>query len=97
MINSEPMVGKEAAKALIISDRLNELSIDANSNLKCINEINNVLLGETNLSERSKEESKQPRQSGWFSNVIDILITLHNANIETKRELVRLHKEVIDK
>ena len=95
MINSEPMVGKEAAKALIISDRLNELSIDANSNLKCINEINNVLLGETNLSEKCKEDREQPR--GWFDHVIDVSITLHNANLEIKRELVRLHKEVIDK
>ena len=43
-MNNEPMVGKEAAKTLIINDRLNELLIDANSNLKCINETNEILL-----------------------------------------------------
>lgn len=92
-MNNEPMVGKEAAKTLIINDRLNELLIDANSNLKCINETNEILLGPTNLTEKSKEDRKQPL--GWFDNVIDISITLHNANLDIKRELVRLHKEVI--
>ena len=89
------MVGKEAAKTLLINDRLSELLINTNANLKGIIEVNGVLLGPTNLTEKSKEDRKQPR--GWFDSVIDVIITLHNSNLEIKKELVKLHKEVIDK
>lgn len=85
------MTAEKMERAEIISDRLNALSLDVKSNLNTAKQIGNFMLGPELQSE--KGEGKEPKTAGWLSNVIDMLIFIHNNNYELKKELIRIRKE----
>jgi len=80
------------AKAGVINDRLNSLSIETNDNLKRIREINGFLFPPEPLCEG--ENKKEAKTTGWFEYTIDMLITINNTNCKIKDELNRLIKEL---
>lgn len=92
-MSDEAMAAENKRKAGIISDRLNALSIDTSANLKCIREINDFLFAPQPLAEGNKKEGKV---AGWFESIIDVLVTINNANCKMRDELERLRKELKD-
>ena len=91
MENCEPMTAEQTKKAEIINDRLNALSIEVKSSLACMLEINSIALEPMGIPEGKK--SNKDSRGGWFNNVIDMLIHIHNNNHKLKVELERLRKE----
>ena len=90
-MSGEDMTAEKMERAERINDRLNALSIDVKSNLDYAQQIGNILLGPELQSE--KEEGKGAKPAGWFSNVIDMLIFIHDNNYKMKKELIRIRKE----
>ena len=91
MENCEPMTAEQTKKAEIINDRLNTLSLEVKSNLACMLEINSIVLEPVGIEEEKK--STKDSMGGWFNNVIDMLVHIHNNNHKLKTELERLRGE----
>ena len=92
-MNNESMTAEQTKKAEIINDRFNALSIDVRSNLDCMQEINNIVLGPELSSEGMEKAEKEAKPIGWFDNIIDKLVFVNNNNCKLKKELNRLRKE----
>jgi len=84
------MTAEQTAKAEIINDRLNAISLETKGNLNTMLAINSIILGEDLAEGKSEKELKI---CGWFDMVIDMLKTIEANDMNLKNELDKLRRE----